>query len=500
MEQLGAGVRSPGKRSRSIDIAFHEGPPLKKMFAVKEADEFRIYCSQDPLKLAASLSSSSSSSNSNLAVELLEPRVVSRQPSPTPSSTLLNPLHRRVVTRDFLKSLLSETLCGGHPIKKVHTPTELGETIEVQTIGSRGESYDRTIHLEVDPDVPEVIITEKQHLQFSLQKVIDNAIKFTESGSISVRVKVGQNDEKIEVLVVDTGCGIDVVSQQNLFKPHFQQDSSISRARDGLGLSLFNAKAHIRRSLGGDVTLERSATEGPSRGSEFLIRLPMSTLDLEDDVPIVGTPPTSSHSSTRPVWGDPWSSPNLKAKSPSLGSLTSPVLSALPPTRNSVHEQPAKAFKTTSSSRKRAAFNPNLAKAYPLNILIAEDNAINRNVAIGTLTKLGYSTNNITVAFDGAEAVGRYKESLDKSPSERFDAVLMDIWMPNMDGYEATKNIKELAESVGESITTIAVTADITSESVERAKDVGMEGFLAKPYKVIDIERLIIEHFAPRCD
>jgi CheY-like chemotaxis protein len=128
--------------------------------------------------------------------------------------------------------------------------------------------------------------------------------------------------------------------------------------------------------------------------------------------------------------------------------------------------------------------------------LIAEDNAINRNVAIGQLNKLGYSNERITVAFDGLEAVKSYEESLSKPPSERFNAILMDIWMPDMDGYEATRKIMELARANGENTTIVAVTADITEDSIDRAKDAGMDGFLAKPYKTLDLEHMIIQQFS----
>jgi CheY-like chemotaxis protein len=133
-----------------------------------------------------------------------------------------------------------------------------------------------------------------------------------------------------------------------------------------------------------------------------------------------------------------------------------------------------------------------------LNILIAEDNAINRNVAVGTLNKLGYSMEKITVAFDGAEAISQYRASLDRPLAQRFNAILMDIWMPNMDGYEATTNIVQLADEKGETVKIIAVTADITGDSLERAKAVGMQGFLTKPYKVLDMENLIVENFRRR--
>lgn len=395
------------------------------------------------------------------------------------SPAVLSPTHRRVVTRDFMRSLVNDILRNEHPTSEKHTVTELGETIEVETLGSRGEVQERTIHLNIESDVPKAIITEEQHLQFSLQKVIDNAIKFTESGSITITMKLAKNSQVVEIWVVDTGCGIAEESKSSLFKPHFQEDASISRSRDGLGLSLFNAKAHVRKNLGGDVTLERSATEGPAKGSEFLIRLPISILETgSTDTPLVGTPTPSGPQHCRP---SPWADqiPHSNPSSTELIKNTSTAAPASP----------------KQSPGKRAAINPNLGNEYPLNILIAEDNAINRNVAIGSLNKLGYPKESITVAFDGVEAVKRYEESLSKPSAQHFDAILMDIWMPNMDGYEATSRIMELARMNGEKTTIVAVTADITEDCVDRAKDAGMQGFLAKPYKVLDIEHLIMEHF-----
>jgi len=406
--------------------------------------------------------------------------------SPIISPASLSPTRRRVVTREFMRGLVNEALKNGHPTSEVHKETDLGEEIEVRTIGSRGEIQDRTIHLEIESGVPDVIITEEQHLQFALQKLVDNAIKFTECGSITITVKIGKGSQVVEIWVVDTGCGIAEESKSNIFKPHFQEDASISRSKDGLGLSLFNAKAHVRKNLGGDVTLERSDTGGPCKGSEFLIRLPISNLEAGNtDTPRVGTPPPTFLQPCHPVlFATTISGSNPVSSEPvSKSSSPSPRQTSLRPV-----------------SRKRAAFNPILAQDYPLNILIAEDNAINRNVAVGTLNKLGYSMENITVAFDGVEAVTQYRASLDRPPAQRFNAVLMDIWMPHMDGYEATKHIMQLADENEESIQIIAVTADITDDSLERAKAVGMQGFLAKPYKVLDMENLIVENFQKRAE
>ncbi|KAH9205154.1 HHK17, histidine kinase-group VII protein [Leptodontidium sp. 2 PMI_412] len=469
------------KRKRTEELNFEPGPPLKRVFAMTEAEIINSYCSGQTSFTSNGPSTNGTSSAETLmsttasSVDLGAERQLPDQKHIT--SAVLSPTHRRVITREFMRSLVSEALRNGRPTSEVHEETDLGEHIHVTSTGSKGEAQDRTIHLEIGPDVPEVIITEEQHLQFALQKLVDNAIKFTEHGTISISVKIARSSQVVEIWVVDTGCGISEESKSSLFKPHFQEDASISRSRDGLGLSLFNAKAHVRKNLGGDVTLERSCTHGPHKGSEFLIRLPISALETgKTDTPLVGTPPPAGFDSPR------------------LSPLTEPWMESRPVSSDSGSRQTP-----TKAGRKRIAFNPKLALDYPLNILIAEDNAINRDVAIGSLNKLGYSKDNITLAFDGAEAVQYYKASLDKPRGERFSVILMDIWMPNLDGYGATTQITNLARQRGEATKIIAVTADITEDSVERAKVAGMQGFLAKPYKVFDIERLIVEHFKKCC-
>lgn len=474
---------SSKKRERNEEMDFRIGPQLKRMFTMTESEIVATYYSDETntmsggLTIAATETATSTAPPSEFDWAAEKENYDTKQKTPfTP--VLQGPNLRRIITRDFMKRLVQEALRHGHPASEIHNDTELGEIIEFRTLGPRGEIQDRTIFLEIDSDVPESLVTEEQQLQFALQKLIDNAIKFTEYGLITITVKIDKNSH-VEIRIVDTGCGISEESQSNLFKPHFQEDASISRAKDGLGLSLFNAKAHIRKNLGGDVTLERSATEGPSKGSEFMIRLPMSTFDAGK--------PQQSLLPSPPIAAEP--------SEIGLSSKTGPI-------SMSVLSSPGIRYRqslATRSPRKQSAFNPNLAAEYPLNILIAEDNAINRNVAIGTLNKLGYKAANVTVAFDGLEAVNQYKASLDRPPSNRFNCILMDIWMPNMDGYEATTKIMELARESGETLKIIAVTADVTEEATQRAKSSGMQGFLAKPYKVLDIEHMIGEHFQPCC-
>lgn len=475
------------KRSRDDDIGRHIGLPRKRMFTISEAEILRKYYPDDEITSCGVCGIVTAEKTASiLSSPALDMTTIESSPIITPA--ILSSNHRRVVTREFMRTLLNEALRNGHPTSEVHIETDLGEMIEIQTLTSRGEVQARNISLMIEAEVPEVIIVEESHLQFALQKIVDNAIKFTDSGSITITIKMAKHLRFFEIWVVDTGCGIAEESKPNIFKPHFQEDASINRARDGLGLSLFNAKAHVRKNLGGDVTLEKSATKGPLKGSTFLIRLPISTFDLVNiDAPLVGTPPNGSTLGTLSMLHGlptPGLEFNIPTTTPPVSIAGDKMIPAGPASR------PAK-----KGPYKRPKFNPNLATQCPLNILIAEDNAINRNVAVGSLNKLGYISDNITLAFDGLEAVKHFQDSLSQPPEQHFDAILMDIWMPNMDGFEATAKILELAKEMGTKTRIIAVTADITGDCLSKAEGVGMQGFLAKPYKVLDIENLILRHF-----
>ena len=476
-----------GKRARDDEPDFHPGPPSKRMFAKSYLHLSAADMNTD--SSPASFELSRYVLDEKLAMARLTPEVLTQSkmlPAGQNHSYLMDPVitpRRRVNIRLFLQTLVSETIRNGHPIREAHTPTNLGETIEFECRSSKGDLQLRTIHLSAAQNVPEKFVMDEHNLQFSLQKLVDNAIKFTDCGTINIHMKMSIDAHILEIWVGDSGCGINPESQKHLFEPHFQQDSSISRARDGLGLSLFNAKAQVRKTFGGDITLERSSTQEPQRGSEFLVRLPVAIKEVNGEEVYSMGPSTPRQRSRRP-------SPHpLMSNKPSLSESNLTESTSISVTM--ALRGPA------MTSRKRAGFNPNLAEAYPLNFLIAEDNAINRKVAVTSLKKLGYCDDNITVAFDGIEAVRKFEASFCRPTQPRYNAILMDIWMPNVDGYEASQRILKTAEAMGETTTIMAVTADITEQCVERAKAAGMQGFLAKPYKLLDIERLIVDNFPP---
>jgi CheY-like chemotaxis protein len=486
------------KRLRSEELDFHPGPPLKRLTALAEGELQRTHLRRSSQQIWPGIGIEEVTSRDIekdrgrarcivAAVESNSRNSSGCRRTPPTSPLISSQNNRQIVIREFIGALIHDVLQVIHPVFKDSTQTDCGENVEVITEGSRGQKQKLVVVSEIDPDVPEIVTAEEQHLLFALAKVIDNAIKFTDNGTVKISIKLSRNAQLVDIRVSDTGCGITEESKAHLFKPHFQEDASMSRARDGLGLSLFNAKAHVRKNLGGDVTLERSATEGPSKGSEFLIRIPISvSLDgSRPNTPRVGTPVPGSRPRSRPssppsaTMGKPASLP------PAPSSVLTPQCESLPKVQSPV---PVK-------GTKQLTFNQNLAKLVPLTFLIVEDNVINRQILVNYLKKLGYGIENIIQAYDGVEAVHQYKASLSRPPNKRVNAVLMDLWMPNMDGYEATEKILKMARDKGEALAVMAVTADITSDSLERAKETGMKGFISKPYKVLDIEHLILEHF-----
>ena len=130
------------------------------------------------------------------------------------------------------------------------------------------------------------------------------------------------------------------------------------------------------------------------------------------------------------------------------------------------------------------------------------------------LSRFGYT--DIYEAYDGAEAVRQMSIDRASRGEKDVDVILMDLWMPNMDGYEATERIMAMEKvtrarrsfndedgcqvSNQHGVTVLAVSADVTTAALERAKDVGMEGFMTKPYKLLDLERLIVEYCTVNAD
>ncbi|KAK5194832.1 hypothetical protein LTR99_009996 [Exophiala xenobiotica] len=425
--------------------------------------------------------------------------------------------------RDLIPMVIHESLrVGGRPDSAIGEPIDNGERIAVRSRYSNGQVSQRMIEWTVADDVPETLLADERDLAKLVSAVFLNAVKFTEEGFITLSVRLSSSQRYLAINVRDTGDGIPEDFQPELFKPFSREDDSLTRSKEGLGLGLLVAKGLARR-LGGDVTLVGSEVSGPHQGSEFEIKIPMEPGDASSRIstpgsktpellnslsrpftifpsPDVGCRPSSERENGRKT--SPWKCNDLKL--PTLPTFTGGGAEA---------SEPRKKLAASRMSLRKESYDRNLAQKHPLTFLVAEDNKINRKLLVSMLGKLGYK--DVHEAFDGKEAVRIMRELHDsgkkncpngKRKTETVDVILMDLWMPEMDGYEATEHILAMFQNPDRSKSdlasapiVLAVSADVTDEAINRATRTGMEGFMTKPYKLTDLQKLIVE-FCIRSD
>jgi len=521
-------ISRPNKRRRDDTKNTNDGSPTKIQATVAA----RAYKS----------SPSAGVKQGVFEAEELRGLVHMRRPQmPTPSSSVssIHPGDRPVAPgvrhtnlRQVLQYVVNEGLkVGGRPDSAIARETELGEIIEVCTRSANGDPKTKLIEWSVDTAVQETMLVDEKDLAKLVSCVFLNAIKFTEQGNIHVIARMSPKGRYVVIKCIDTGPGIPAAFLPRLFQPFSQEDPSLTRQSEGLGLGLLVAKG-LARKLGGDLFCIRADTTGPDHGCDFEMRIPVTAggTVTRPSSPS-GTPHTNRHRQSHSLDSDgrPSPTPAHTRKTSITNSLgislrrdETPDPQPSPTTvraraphipeslqhrsasnrRHSTHQiqfpvPPAPLAKPISmrkSSATLGGIDRELALKYPLTFLVAEDNKINRKLLVSMLTKFGYKT--IHEAYDGAEAVRQM------SKHKHVDVVLMDLWMPFMDGYEATEKI--LAMEYGRNgvvngrggPTVLAVTADVTDGALERAAKVGMKGFMTKPFKLMDLQRLIQEYCA----
>ncbi|KAJ5614285.1 hypothetical protein N7528_007939 [Penicillium herquei] len=468
---------------------------------------------------------------------------------------LRGPALRFTKLRDLLRLVINESLhVGGRPDSAESNATEFGEKIEIKSRSSNGEIFTKTVDWSVDPALPDTLLADDRDLAKLISCVFLNAIKFTNNGTITVCATIDMKNNDVLISVRDTGPGIPEAFLPNLFKPFAREDASTTRSKDGLGLGLLVAKG-LSRKMGGDLVCVRSSTTGPDHGSEFQIRVPMNQRDAYNRPATpnerIMTPPISiEHTRTGSGSSFVWeptlsSSPSVLQKSqiqqptPSTSGEKSSETPPLPRILSRPQLNPSAISQDT--------YDKKLGEKYPLRFLVAEDNRINRRVLVNMLRKLGYR--DVLEAADGREAVQIVQEILSASTAasepmeitstseepvkptpldtpelKPIDIVLMDLWMPEMDGYEATSRILQMVDDhqsqssgsnnsspdlpnnpdsmdmdtcpsplrLTQPPTVLAVSADVTDEALNRASRVGIKGYMTKPYKLSDLERLIL--------
>ncbi|RMI00305.1 MAG: response regulator, partial [Calditrichaeota bacterium] len=319
---------------------------------------------------------------------------------------------------------------------------------------------------EVAEGVPEYVVGDPLRLRQILVNLVGNAVKFTQAGSVAVRVSVdeaGKQDVEdarqvaLRFVVQDTGVGIPPEKLEHIFDRFEQVDDSLTRSYQGTGLGLAISR-HLVEMMGGRIWAESPA-------------------------PPTGQPPSAEETVPLPGPGSAFYFTVLleAASLPEDAENGSHPVSAAPETAASVAEQ-AEEHPPPEDRLSREAPSPSR-----LRILLAEDNRINQRVAQRMLEKMGHE---VIIAANGKEAV----ELLEK---ESVDVVLMDVQMPEMDGFTATEIIRQREKETGKHVPIIALTAHAMKGDRERCLEAGMDGYLTKPLKQKALRQALAQLVSP---
>jgi signal transduction histidine kinase/CheY-like chemotaxis protein/HPt (histidine-containing phosphotransfer) domain-containing protein len=388
-----------------------------------------------------------------------------------------------------------------------HVPLEVRPLLDqvAAMLSEQARAKGLDLVVSCHPDVPAVLMGDPTRLAQVVTNLVSNAVKFTEQGRVSVRATASSAGKQVElrVEVTDTGVGVPRSKRADLFAPFTQGDSSTTRVYGGTGLGLAISR-QIVDAMGG--TLDYAP--GHAGGSIFTCRVVLDragegacAASADDDARrllggrralVVAGQPHGAVLAEQLAWWDVASDvvtsaadahPLLDGEAYDIvvvdGSEAA-TLSGVP-----VHEVGSPHLATllrvallrllTNEPDPETDDDPAAEPPSKGWVLVVEDNPVNQLVATGLLEALGYTTD---TAEDGLAAIEAARQG-------GFDAILMDVQMPHMDGYTATRHIR--AHETGRRCPIIAMTAGAVEGERERCLAAGMDDFLTKP---VDAARL----------
>ncbi len=453
-----------------------------------------------------------------------------------------------------INDILDFSKIEAHKLDITSSDFNLREAVEDTTQELAVRAHEKNLELvcHIEPDVPEFLIGDSFRLQQILTNLLGNSIKFTESGQIFLKVqRKGEYDEAVELLfsVSDNGIGIPEDQQQKIFDAFSQVDSTMARkfGGTGLGLSISSRLVHL---MGGRIWLESTPNVGSTffftilcqkqSGEKIIPQASPAFLEgksvlVVDDNPInqkillqklaqlaMQAEAVSGGAEALKVLQEhlakktPFALAIIDIQMPDMDGFTLiekirqhsgltqlPVIiltsAGLPEDKErsktlGVHayllkpcrqKDLLKSISTVFVQPKLpgppSAAPPAAEKKEKLHILLAEDNLVNQKVAKGLLEREGHS---VVIANNGREAVEHYG-------SEHFDLILMDVQMPEMDGFEATEKVRAQEQGTAQHIPIIALTAHAMKGYSEKCLAAGMDGYVSKPFTIKTlVERL----------
>ena len=286
---------------------------------------------------------------------------------------------------------------------------------------------------QVADTVPEYVLCDKLRMTQLLLNLLSNAVKYTpRQGRVKLEVSEGAGAPTgyttLAFVVSDTGIGISREFQKKLFEPFERENNTTVSKVMGSGLGMPICKG-IVDSMGGSMTVD--SMQG--RGTVITVHLAMRCKECDKQ------------------------------------EETTSVTALLRDNTENAISIPAKTAVFTHK-RTRGAHK----KSGPRRLLVVEDNELNREIAKELLEDDGYL---VETAEDGETSV----VMIARSDKEYYDAILMDIQMPGIDGYEAARSIRRLYDKEHAEIPIIAMTANAFDEDMEKARSAGMDGYIAKP-------------------
>ncbi len=373
-------------------------------------------------------------------------------------------------------------------------------------------------------DFPASVLGDPTRVRQIVGNLLSNALKFTRFGRVDVRLEPMIGGVRLEVR--DTGIDIPEEAQARIFQPFTQAGAGITRQYGGTGLGLALTR-NLCKAMHGHLHIRSQ----PGFGSRFTAELPLNAC-AKADTPeplhasvaaltaagsglhelMLGLLPAlglayARHDGIDTVAGatdllildDVQALPEVRRVSqvpillvtaygnflPSEQALAMAPLHQLarPLTRGALYQTLHRVLQGHDAEHPLATPPPATAKGRA-RILLVEDNPVNQLVAKGMLAKLGCQ---VELATQGVEALARLEE-------EAFDLVLMDCNMPVMDGYEATRRIRERGHWPGLPI--VALTANAMPEERDRCRAAGMDDYLAKPFRREDL-LAVVDRWVP---
>ncbi|MDR3164037.1 MAG: response regulator [Synergistaceae bacterium] len=417
----------------------------------------------------------------------------------------------------------------------------------VNVVNYRIDEKQQTLTVHLDRTIPRVVSGDDQRLTQVITNILGNAVKFTQEGGV-IRVETHLLSEldgvcEIEVEVIDSGVGMTEEQQSRLFLPFEQADSGISRKFGGTGLGLAISK-RIVEMMDGKIWV----ASAPGKGSTFSFTVKVKrvsddnesfmlsganikdlrilTVDDAEEVrdyfsEIMSVAEISCDRASNGHEAQKFIEKNgsydlyfVDFKMPDIDGIEltrwiknrdsgNPIVIMISSVEWNAIETEAKDAGVSKFLQKplfpsdifdcineclgigkvAPANSPFLSEADKFDgfrVLMAEDVEVNREIVQALLEPTGLA---FDCAQNGVEAVKLFSES-----PERYDLILMDVQMPEMDGYEATRRIRGLDTVKAAQVPIIAMTANVFREDVEKCLNAGMNGHVGKP---LDIEELL---------